>query len=161
MLKPGRDDGQLTLLVIGFCLVAATLVVVAVDVSKVFLARRALSSVADSAALQAAQALDREAIYAGRAGGCGSLLPLDPAAVRQSVWSAVDDDLADLRQTFAAVEPPAVDVAAGTVTVRLTGQVAVPFGRVLALLLPGHPDGRVAVGVTASAQSPLTTPGGC
>jgi uncharacterized membrane protein len=154
------DDGSLTVLIIGFTFIAAVLVVIGVDVSKVFLARRALSSVADAAALAAAQEVDRAAVYAGAA-GCGGVLPIDPETAGQQVNASVADDLADLRQSFAVVQPPVADVAAGTVTVRLTGDVAVPFGRVLALLDPGRADGRVHVAVTASAESPVTAPGGC
>ena len=159
-LRCARDDGQLTVLVIGYCFIAAVLIIVGVDVSKVFLARRALASVADAAALAAAQAADRAALYAG-AGGCGNVLPLDPSAAGQQVDAALSDDLADLHQTFATVQPPLVDVAAGTVTVHLSGAVRVPFGRVLALLDPARADGLVQVGVTASAESPVTAPGGC
>jgi hypothetical protein len=158
----GRDErGQLTLLIIGFCLLAATLVVVGIDVSKVFLARRALSSVADAAALRAAQALDRDVLYAAGAGGCGSTLPLDPAAVSASAGEAVDDDLDDLRQTFVALGPPQTTLTGGTVSVRLDGDVAVPFGRLLGLLLPDHAEGRVHVSVTAAADSPVVDPDGC
>jgi uncharacterized membrane protein len=154
------DDGQLTVLIIGYTFLAAVLIVVGVDVSKVFLARRALSSVADAAALAAAQAADRAAVYAGDA-GCGGVLPIDQAAAAQQVEASLVDDLADLRQTFAVVGTPVVDVVTGTVTVHLEGDVAVPFGRVLALLDPGRADGRVHVAVTASAESPVTAPGGC
>jgi hypothetical protein len=47
------------------------------------------------------------------------------------------------------------------VTVHLSGRVALPFGRVLALLVPGHDDGRVQVDTASHAQSPLSVPGGC
>jgi hypothetical protein len=161
-LAPDRgDDGQLSLLIIGYTAIALLLVLIGIDVSKVFLARRALSSVADSAALAAAQAVDRTAIYNGDIGGCGGLLPLDGVRSDALVRLALDDDSADLEQTFAELDPPSTLVAGGTVTVHLSGSVAVPFGHVLAMLLPGHDDGLVRVGVTASAQSPLTVPGGC
>lgn len=162
MLRVARriDDGSLTVLVIGFTFILAVLVVVGVDVSKVFLARRSLSSVADAAALAAAQSADRAAIYAGAA-GCGGVLPLDPAAAAQQVDASVADDLPDLRQTFNEVQAPEVNVVDGTVTVQLAGQVKVPFGRVLALLDPGRPDGRVHVSVSATAESPISAPGGC
>jgi len=155
------DDGQLTLLIIGFVAIAATLVVVGVDASKLFLARRALSSAADAAALAAAQAVDKGAIYTGQGGGCGNLLPLDPDRAAQLAGAAVDDDAADLRHTFAQLDPPDTVVDNGTVQVHLSGQVALPFGRVIALLVPGHDDGRAHVDVTSHAQSPLTAPGGC
>jgi hypothetical protein len=40
VLKVGRDDGSVMLLIIGSTAIAATLIVVGVQVSKVFLARR-------------------------------------------------------------------------------------------------------------------------
>jgi uncharacterized membrane protein len=161
-LKPVRrgDDGSLSVLVIGYSFIAAVLVVVGVDVSKVFLARRALSSVADAAALTAAQAADRSAIYAGAA-GCGGLLPIDPAGAEQAVDASLADDLADLRQTFQSVQPADIGVANGTVTVHLSGDVKVPFGGVLGLLDPGRGDGLVHVSVSSAAQSPVTAAGGC
>jgi len=155
-----RDEGQLTVLVIGYTFLLAVLVVIGVDVSKVFLARRALSSVADAAALAAAQAGDRAAIYAGAA-GCGGVLPIDPSAATQQVDASLADDLADLRQTFATVQPADVVAADGTVTVHLAGEVKVPFGQVLTLLDPTRSNGLVHVSVTAAAQSPVTAPGGC
>ena len=154
------ENGQLTVLVIGFTFILAVLVVVGVDVSKVFLARRSLSSVADAAALAAAQSADRAAIYAGAA-TCGGVLPLDASVATQQVDASLADDLADLQQTFATVQGPDVSVSDGRVTVRLAGEVKVPFGRVLALLDPSRPDGRVRVAVSASAESPITAPGGC
>ena len=150
----------MTVLVIGYVFIAAVLVVVGIDVSKVFLARRALSSVADAAALAAAQAADKSAIYAGAA-GCGGVLPIDPVAAEQDVNASLTDDLPDLHQTFEQIKPAEVSVAAGTVTVHLSGDVKVPFGRVVALLDPGRGDGRIHVSVAASAQSPVTAVGGC
>jgi hypothetical protein len=155
------DEGQLTLLVIGYVAIAAVLVVLGIDASKVFLARRALASAADAAALAAAQGVDRSAIYAGTGGGCGRLLPLDPVRAGALAAQTFGDDADGLRSTFATLDPPSTQVDAGTVTVSLSGDVAVPFGSVLAVLLPGHGDGRVHVAVTSSAQSPETAPGGC
>ena len=155
------DEGQLTLLIIGFVAIAAVLIVVGVDASKVFLAQRALSSAADAAALSASQAVDKDAIYAGTGGGCGGLLPLDDAEAARRAAAAIDDQGASLHTTFATLDVPETDVSAGTVAVHLSGRVALPFGHILALLVPGHDDGRVEVDVTSHAQSPLSAPGGC
>lgn len=163
MLRPLRrrtDDGQLTVLIIGYVFIAAVLVIAGVDVSKVFLARRALSSVADSAALAAAQSVDRAALYQG-GGGCGALLPLDPDGARTQAAAALADDVPALQQTFAGLDQADVAVTADTVTVHMSGDVHVPFGAVLSLLHVGRSDGSVHVGVTAAAQSPVTAPGGC
>jgi Flp pilus assembly protein TadG len=153
-----REDGQLSLFIIGLVGIAALLVTAGIDASKVFLAQRALSSAADAAALKAAQAVDRDAVYSGSS-SCGGLLPIDPARASSYADATVAD--ADLQPTFATLEPTEVDVRDGTVTVRLSGSVAVPFGKVLAMLVPGHADGRVHVTVTSHAQAPLSEPGGC
>jgi len=155
MLSP-RDEGSLSLLVIGYTLIAAVLIVVGVDVSKVFLAQRALSSAADAAALAGAQAVDRTAIYAGAA-GCADL-PVDASSAQNAVDGSVRDVGEALQSTFVSLTEPDVQVEARTVRVTLRGQVAVPFGRVLAVLLPDHPDGQVEVAATSAAASALTSP---
>ena len=156
-----RQHATLTLLIIGFVALAAVLVIVGIDASKVFLARRALSSAADAAAVAASQAVDKDAIYAGRGGGCGGLLPLSPEEAAQRVALAVDDQAESLRGTFTALDDPQTTVAGDTVAVHLSGRVAVPFGHILAVLVPGHDDGTVQVDATSHARSPLTIPGGC
>jgi Flp pilus assembly protein TadG len=156
-----RDDGQLTLLIIGFVSIGLVLVVIGVDVSKVFLARRALSSVADAAALAGAQSLDRDAIYTGAAGGCGDLLPLDPSSAQSRVEEAVADDADDLHGNLADMDAPEVNVDAGVVTVQLGGDVSLPFAGIIGWLDPRRRDGRVHVNVVAHAQAPLTVPDGC
>lgn len=151
-----RDEGQITLLLIGYAAIALVLVIVGVDVSAVFLARRSLASTADAAALDAAQAVDRTEVYAGAAGGCGAALPIDPAAARARADAVMVDGADGLRAGFAQLAPPDVTVAGGTVTVHLAGRARVPFGRLLAALMPGHDDGAVDVEVTAHAQSPVS-----
>lgn len=156
-----RDDsGQITLLVIGYAAVALVLVVVGVDVSAVFLARRALASTADAAALDAAQAIDRGAVYAGSITGCGTALPIDADLARTRALAVLADDAADLRTAFRRLDPVDTSVGGGTVTVHLAGRAKVPFGRLLAVLIPGHDDGAVEVDVTAHARSPVSA-GGC
>ena len=155
-----RDAGSITVLVIGYTAIVATLVIVGVDVSKVFLARRALSSAADAAALAAAQSVDRDILYS-TGGGCGDLLPLTPAGAEAQVTAVVSDDLDDLRHTFASVDVPQTSLADGQVAVHLSGAVAVPFGHVLSVLLPGYDDGLVRISVTSTAEAPFTAPQGC
>jgi uncharacterized membrane protein len=156
MLK-ANDDGSLTVLIIGYVLIAAVLVVVGVDVSKAFLAQRSLSSAADAAALAGAQAVDRSAIYRGDS-DCSDL-PLDVGAAIAAVDASLDDAGDGLRQTFATVSDPDVRVDGGIVHVRMRGEITVPFGNVLALLLPdNHPDERVGVTAEAAATSVLSSP---
>ena len=161
LTRPRGEEGQLTLLIIGFVAIAAVLVIVGIDASKVFLARRALSSAADAAAVAASQAVDKDAIYSGTGGGCGGLLPLSPDEAAQRAALAVDDQTASLRGTFTDLDEPQTTVDGDTVAVHLSGRVAVPFGHILAVLVPGHADGTVQVDATSHAQSPLSLPGGC
>ncbi len=150
----------MSLLIIGYAAIALVLVVVGIDASAVFLARRGLASAADAAALDAAQAVDRAAVYSGSIGGCGATLPIDAPAARERVLADVADDSDDLTHVFRQLDQPDVAVDGGTVTVRLTGRAKVPFGRLLGKLLPGHAGGAVEVDVTAHARSPVSS-GGC
>lgn len=154
-----NDDGQLTLLVIGYAFLALVLVIVGVDVSAAFLARRELSSVADAAAIAAAQQVDRTAVYAGADRAC-SPLPVDASAAGAAVEAAVADDLPELERIFVRLDPPQTTAAGGAVSIRLSGDAHLPFGRVIGLLLPGRPTS-VPVAVTAHAESAVSGADGC
>ncbi|MGA8988180.1 pilus assembly protein TadG-related protein [Aeromicrobium sp.] len=58
-----RDDGQITVMTIGFFMFLGLLAVVVINVSAAFLQRQQLDNVADGAALVAADGLSREAFY--------------------------------------------------------------------------------------------------
>ncbi|HEX4428953.1 MAG TPA: pilus assembly protein TadG-related protein [Frankiaceae bacterium] len=90
MTRPRRDEeGTILLLTLGCVAIALMLVVVVVDASAVFLARRSLASEADGAAVAAAQAVSERQVYAN---GAGSRLPL--GEVQQAVANyAGDPDL--------------------------------------------------------------------
>jgi uncharacterized membrane protein len=68
------DDGTILLLTLGYVVVVLALVAVVVDVSAVFLARRALAADCDGAALAAAQSVDTDMLY--RQGSPTPELPL-------------------------------------------------------------------------------------
>ena len=154
-----RDSGQITLLVIGYVSIALVLIVAGIDASKVFLAQRALSSAADSAALAAAEGVDTRAVYAGPGIRCGTTLPLDQDRAAGLAVAAVDDESDDLRHTFSLLAAPQTDVVGSDVEVQLSGEVSVPFGKVLGWLDPKYPDGRVPVTETAHASSPVAGDG--
>jgi uncharacterized membrane protein len=59
------EEGQTALLLVGFFLVAVLLVVVVVDASAAYLRRQQLDSLADGAALAAADAIAGERVYLG------------------------------------------------------------------------------------------------
>jgi uncharacterized membrane protein len=83
----GSDDGQVTVLVIGFVVVALAVVAVVVSATQVHLERTRLAALADLAALAAAERVSDEAYFASGAAGIG---PSD-----DEVASTVDAYLAD------------------------------------------------------------------
>ena len=138
-----RDDGTVMLLVLGLVVVAGLLIVVVIDVSALFVARRDLLAAADGAALAGAQAVDEAAVY--REGVRGSL-PLDP----QRVETAVDDYLRDAGVPMGVEDlHVAVSTDGTTVRVRLSGVVHLP---VVNAVTPGAAGG-VDVAASASARS--------
>lgn len=148
-------------LVIGYTAIAAVLFIVGVDLSSVFLARRALSSTTDSAALAAAQGVDRSRLYDGPGPQCGEALPLSRDQAVALATAAVDDDRPGLRRTFRSVDSPQVAVVGATVEVRVAGEVRMPFSRVVSWLDPSSDDGAIPISATSRARSPVTDPTGC
>lgn len=161
MTRRDADDGSILVLVIGYTAIAAVLLIVGVDLSSVFLARRALGSTTDAAALAAAQGIDRSQLYDGPALQCGQQLPLDPDRAAQLASAAVDEDRPGLRHTFRSVGAPEVSIAGGTVGVRVVGEVRMPFARVVSWLDPRSDDGAIQISATSHARSPVTGPAGC
>jgi Flp pilus assembly protein TadG len=144
-----NDDGQLLLLVMIYTVIAAALVLVAIDASTVFLERRSLSAAADAAALAGAQGLDRGAYYAGHGDGT---LAVSDSSVRQAVAGYVAATRLPAehhRLTVTAASP-----GGRGATVHLTSVVRLPFAALLHYI--GSPyDGTVTVGATAHATAPL------
>jgi hypothetical protein len=155
------DEGSILPLVIGYAALAGLLVAVGVDASKVFLASRALSAAADSAALAAAQGIDKHAVYDGSRLRCGDRLPLSRERAATLAATATRDAAPGLHHTFDSLAAPRTSVSGGTATVVLAGQVAVPFGRVLTWLDPSRANGRVGVTETSHAESPVVGAPGC
>jgi Flp pilus assembly protein TadG len=146
------DSGQITVLVLGYTAIAALLVVVGIDTSSAFLARRALAAAADDAAVAAAGSVSSGDVYAGGV-VCGRSLPLDPqrAAGAASASVAADTDLAG---AFGTATRPLTTVTGGTATVTLTGTVRLPLASITGVVDPAVRDG-VRISVTASAESPV------
>lgn len=77
-----REGGTILILTLGFLVIAMLLVVAVIDASAVFLDRRDLAAAADGAALDAAQHVDVQAVYAQGAAGD---LPLAADQVAEAV----------------------------------------------------------------------------
>lgn len=139
-MRRHAEDGQITLLVIGFAVILLALVAVVVDASQVVLLRRSLSSLADGAALSAAQSLAEDALYAGQAAGT---LPLDPAGARSAA-------VAYLSQAGADVALLDVAVTADTVSVVLAAHADLPLVGAVTDAFQG-----TTVTARATARSPI------
>ncbi len=138
MRRPRGEDGQLLILTAFFAVVLVLLVAVVVDASAAFLARRALASQADGAALAAAQSVDLRAYYDGDA---RDVLPL------ADVTAVVEDYVGTY---YPGTTVTAVDLVDGgtAVTVSLERHLALP------LAPPGYSDG---VDVRADATARLVS----
>jgi hypothetical protein len=144
-VRPGGDDGQLLLLVLAYAVIAALLVTVVIDLSKVYLYRRALVAAADGAALSAANEPDLASVYRGG----NRVLPLSDAGARAAVRQyETDGDLDDRFEGFRIDE---VSTNGIVVRVRFEAVVHLPF----ATLLVGRWRAGYPVHATARAESPL------
>jgi hypothetical protein len=114
------EEGQMTVLIIGFTVVILLMVVVVTDISKAFLVRRDLDATADGAVLAAANGL--AGVYAQPSAGGNAAI--DPDQARQLTADYLDDVAASNR--FDNLDW-SVDVEGTTVTVRLTSTVELPF----------------------------------
>ena len=145
-----RDDGQLLPLIIGYAVVLALLITVVVDVSSVYLERRALAAAADAAALAAINAVDPAAVVDGRVGASGALVVSAETAVAR-----VGDYVADahLETRFEDFAVQAVELGGGgtTVTVTVAARVPIPFVNAIS---DDWRDG-LMITAAASARAPL------
>ncbi|HET6919885.1 MAG TPA: pilus assembly protein TadG-related protein [Jiangellaceae bacterium] len=142
MGRRGSDDGQITVLIIGFVMIVVLAVGVVANASKAFVYRRSLASWADGAAIAAAQSVAEEVVYAGPE---VDELPIAAAEARRVVGEYVARNGLGRRFDDLRVEV-GVDQAASTITVEFA--VRVP------LLLSGDTAG-IPVAASASATAPL------
>lgn len=143
-MKRDRDEGSVLLLTMGFVSIGLALMVVVIDVSSVFLARRSLVSACDGAALAGAQALDADRLY--RQGAHGTI-PVGPGEVDRAVRDFVTSTYPD-----ADFPGQRFENTTDGATVRVTGsrQVVLPFARYLRVL--GINDVTVAASSSAQGQ---------
>ena len=124
MLREGRDRGSLSVLIIGYTAVTVVLVVVGIDVSKLFLAQRALSSAADGAAIAAVQGVALHEIYDGDGVRCGKPIPISADQAEARADESLNASRPDLRHVFTSVGQPEVNVNDDAASVGLTGIVS-------------------------------------
>jgi uncharacterized membrane protein len=129
------DDGSILLLTLGCVTIALLLVVVVVDASSVFLARRSVAADADGASLAAVQSVRTRSVYAG---GAGSRLPLGEVQAAVARYNATAGTA--LSSTLEH------DSAGDTVVVTGRKPVTLPFAGVLGI-------GPVTVTATSRASS--------
>lgn len=141
-----RDEsGQMTIMIVGFALVLAMAVAVVTDASAAYLRRQGLDTLADGAALSAADA----AASGEEAYGRG--LDIQLVLTEPEAQQAVVDYLVRVGayHEFPGLAPQVrVDRAAHRVTVSLTAPLRLP------LTVPGSPA-RTVVGATGSAEVTL------
>ncbi|KRF17538.1 pilus assembly protein TadG-related protein [Nocardioides sp. Soil796] len=82
-MKRRDDDGQVTVLIVGFAIVLVLAVGLVVDASAAYLQRQGLDNVADGAALAGADEIRGTAVYDG--GLKGERAPLDARAAHAAV----------------------------------------------------------------------------
>lgn len=133
-----RERGQASLLIIGFTVVVLMLVAVVVDASAAYLRRQGLDSLADGAALAAADGVQGEQVYRG---GLGEHAEIDPVAARVFVRDY-------LTALGAATKYPgltySVEATADSVVVRVSAPLDLP------LTPPGWETRPVIAGSAAS-----------
>lgn len=130
---------------LGLVVVAALLVTVVANASRVFLHQRALAAAADGAATAAVQQVDEAALYDATA---DTRLPIDPALAETAARSYASQ--AGLGDRFPDLTVH-TETAGTEVAVTLGARVSVPF---VNLVSDAWADG-VAIRATARAQAPL------
>ena len=138
-----RDDGNITLLSLGFMIVVLVTILVVAAASQVHLQRLRLTNLADELALEAADTVDGGSYYAGGV----ATLRLDEEAMADAVLARLAADgrewAGDVR--VMDVASPDGSTAQVTVAIEVTPLVS---GTVLGVDLPG-----VAVTATGSARA--------
>jgi uncharacterized membrane protein len=142
MGRRSSDDGQITVLIIGFVVIVVLAVGVVANASKAFVYRRSLASWADGAAIAAAQAVAEDVVYAGPT---METLPISATEARRVVDEYVASNGLGHRFTGLRVEV-GVDPEANTVTVE--------FGARVPLVLSGN-AASIPVSAAATATAPL------
>lgn len=119
LLQPGKDEGQIGVLLIGMVAICLTLILGIVGVTSVQLSRIQLLDAADAAALDAADAVDASGLYEE---GVGSGVRLTDAGVGEAAAAHLS----------ARTRPPRVS------DWTLVGDTGTPDGRTAVVQLQAH-----------------------
>lgn len=117
----GADDGSVSVLIVGFAIVIALMVVVVTNASSAYLRRQGLDSLADGAALAAGDGLQSEAVYLN---GVGDRAALDPVLARVYVAEYLSAVGAGRRYPGLSYR---VSATADAVTVQVSAPLDLPF----------------------------------
>lgn len=146
-VRASQDAGQVTLLVLGFTLVSAMLIVGTVAVTSVQLSRMRLLDAADGAALDAADSLDASAYQRG----LGQAVPVSDDTVRATAESYLAERPLPVGMIAWQVDPGTGSPDGQTAVVRLVGEADLPMvGGVLRRM-----GGSVTLTVQSQARSEL------
>lgn len=118
------DDGQILILILGYAVIALVLVIVAVDITAVHLARTQLVDAADAAALDAADAADSASVYHG---GVATAVPLTDQSVRAAATSYVSPHPLPARIDEVRLTDRTGSPDGRTAVVELTARVRLPL----------------------------------
>jgi hypothetical protein len=132
------ERGQATLLIVGLAVVAIMMVAVVVDASAAYLRRSGLDSLADGAALAAADGVQGRQVYEG---GLEERARIDPAVARRYVADY-------LRATGADRRFPGLSYHVAARTDRVVVRISAPLE--LPITPPGWPERPVISGTAAS-----------
>lgn len=125
------EGGQISLLILGFTIIALMLIIGALDVTSVQLSRARLLDVADGAALDASDALDSRSVYDG---GLRSAVPISDGSVLRSA------------SQYLAVEPRPHGISSWG----LADGTGSPDGQTAVIRLRGTADIPIAASVVAA-----------
>ena len=143
MTRRTSEQGQTSLLILGFFLVAILLVVVVVDASTAYLRRQQLDAVADGAVLAAADAIQGEQVYEQ---GLGERAVLDPELARHQVAAYLS--LVGAQRRYPGLSYR-VSTTGSSVEVRVTTPLDLPFAP------PGWADQTQVTGTAAAVVEVL------
>jgi hypothetical protein len=146
-LRARADDGQITLLVLVYTLIAFSLVAVVADITAVHLARTQLLDAADAAALDAADALTGATPYS--AGLAGEAVPLTDQGVRDQAERYLSTYAPPSRLDRVALTGATGTQDGASATVQLAGRVRLP---VAAAVVAGF-SGGITVTVSSTARA--------